>query len=233
MFGVKRKRDGVVKARQKAYFKRQLVRPVGVPRFVGAPQGRLATVPVGGREIRELVFTAGGEYNTTGTIQLINGGIALGNDIVTRNGNKIFLKNLQCKGRVLPNATTTLAFCRSLIVYDAQSPGTLPGITDILTTASDNAFKNTDNRDRFVVLKDEKFAVCGNATTAGQNTGATGYAVDWFFPINRMMTFGTAGTGVIGDIRYGAIYHVTVGSVAQGTADGDFQGNFKITFVDV
>ena len=69
-----------------------------------------------------------------GSLQLING-IATGTDYTDRTGRKIMLKSLLGRIFIYPsitlsseNGTTT----RCLIVYDSQTNGTAPAVTDIL-----------------------------------------------------------------------------------------------------
>jgi len=153
--------------------------------------------------------------NTTGSITLI-ATIAQGTTVNQRVGKKAFLKSLLLRGFVTAGTTGTTADATTLIIYDKRPTGALPAITDILTSANSIAFMNDNNTSRFRVLRRYDWCLIGNSTTPA--TGAEQHNLDEFIKINLPITFEAAGTGAIGDIDSGALYLVTVGSVAAGTA---------------
>lgn len=143
--------------------------------------------------------------------------------------------SLQIRGSVSSDSTTTTAKASLLIIYDKRpsgTPPTLPAITDVLVTANSNAFNNDNNTSRFKVLRRWDFFFCGNNTGAGQQTSKSGYNIDEFLFINKQVVFNALGTGAIADIDEGALYVLTVGDQAAGTADANFNLAFRTRFID-
>lgn len=167
--------------------------------------------------------------NTTGTIALV-ATIAQGASENQRVGRKIYFKSIQCHGFLQSDTATTITNARYMLVYDAQPGASLPAITDILNTANYNSFLNDANKDRFTVLRDKKYALCGNITTP--STGKEIYAINFFQRLKNLpSTFNTT-TGAIGDITTGAIYCLSVGTTVAGTADGNFGLGFRVRYID-
>lgn len=179
--------------------------------------------------------TATYNMNTTGSIALINT-IAQGAATTQRVGKKVYLKSLQCRGYVYNNTTAVYNDCAILIVYDKRPTGTLPNITDILDTVSAVSFNNDANSGRFKILKRMDFELIGPQTgtiSTEQLTSKSADTCDFFLDLKGMpQVFKAAGTGAIGDIEEGAMYVVTVGIVAAGTADAKAQLGFRTRFVD-
>ena len=97
--------------------------------------------------------------DTTGSVTLLNG-VATGTDFTDRIGRKIVMRSLYLRGTLSPVDGITLDnMCRVLIVYDMQSNGAAPAITDVLKSATSIAQLNMNNRDRFRVIMDKQFAV--------------------------------------------------------------------------
>lgn len=178
------------------------------------------------------VDLAGANYacDTTGSIVLI-ATIAQGVTVNTRVGKKVLLKSLQCRGNFNSGTTTTTAEGAALVVYDKRPTGALPAITDILVTASSNAMNNDANSGRFRILKRIDMVATGNSTTPA--TGNEIQAFDWYLDLKgKPLVFKAATTGAIADIEEGALYFVTVGSVAAGTAAASINAGFRTRFVD-
>lgn len=181
------------------------------------------------------VDTAEATYamNTTGSIALIPT-VAQGASTSQRIGKKIVLKSLQIRGVVTANATTVTADGAWLIVYDRRPTGSLPAITDILVTANSRSMNNDANSGRFKILKRSQVAVIGNTTTAGQQTECSFHVIDEYLKLKGLpIVYKAAATGGIGDIEQGALYIVTVGSVAASTADADAILAFRTRYYDV
>lgn len=184
------------------------------------------------------VDTALASYNmdTTGSIALIPT-IAQGASVNQRIGKKIVLKSLQARGQVFNGATGSINDVAFLIVYDKRPTGALPAITDILVTATAAAMNNDANSGRFQILKRCDFLLVGNitGTPATQSlTETSALSADFFLDLKmKPEVFKAAGTGAIGDIEEGALYIVTVGSIAAGTAAATLSMAFRTRFVDV
>lgn len=170
--------------------------------------------------------------DSVGSIALIpTAGIAQGASVNQRVGKKIMLKSLQSRGYVLNNATATVNDCAILIVYDKRPTGSLPAITDILVSASAQSLNNDANAGRFRILKRMDFMLIGNSTTT---TEATAMSSDFFLDLKGLpQVFKAAGTGTIADIEEGALYLVTVGITAAGTAAASASLSFRTRFIDV
>ena len=170
--------------------------------------------------------------NTTGTITHLNV-IAQGNTINNREGKAYRIKNIQVRGVIESDTTTTRAQCACYLVWDRQPNKALAGITDILDSVNSNSFTKRENTGRFRILKKWHRVVIGNITTP--TTGRECIDVDKYLKLPKdLVTMCTTAdtTGVIGDIISGALLWVTVGSVAAGTADANFTGGFRIGFSD-
>lgn len=167
--------------------------------------------------------------DTTGSVTLL-ATIPQGTTVSTRVGKKAMLLSLQGRGHVQSGTTTTLVDCAFLIVYDSRPQTTLPAITDILNTAHTSSMNNDANSGRFRILKRMDFSLSGNATAPA--TGGEIASSDFFLKIRRPIVFKAAGTGVIADIEEGALYLVTVGSVAAGTTAGILSMAFRTRFID-
>lgn len=169
--------------------------------------------------------------DTTGAIVLLNT-VAQGASVNQRVGKRIQLKSLQCRGLMRSLTTTTFTDGAILIVYDRRPDGSLPAITAILDTVSSRSFNNDSNSDRFKVVRRWDRTFTGNTTTPA--TGGECFNFDEFVGLAGLPTvYKAVGTGAIGDISEGALYLVTVGSDAAGTAAASLTAGFRVRFVDV
>lgn len=172
-------------------------------------------------------------FDTTGSIVLIPT-IAQGASVNQRIGKKAVLKSLQCRGFVQNNTTASFNDCALLVVYDKRPTGALPAITDILVSADSRAFNNDANSGRFKILKRWDFDLIGPVTgviATEQLTDTSAMSADFFLDLKgKPIVFKAAGTGAIGDIEEGAVYLVTVGSVAAGTGAAQASLAFRTRF---
>jgi len=182
------------------------------------------------------VDTAQADYvcDTTGSVTLLNG-IAQGDDINNRHGRRVQLKAVHVCGVIKPIDDTTVAnVSRVMLVFDKQCNGAALTIADVLTSVSGTSYNKLDNRDRFVVLADYKYALGGMNTTATQTYGASPscFKVDIHRKINLPVTFiGT--TNAIASIQSGSLYLITVGTAAPN-AGGQFQAaTARVRYTDI
>ena len=160
--------------------------------------------------------------------------VAQGAGVTQRVGKKIVLKGLQCRGNLQNGSTANSNDVAFMIVYDKRPTGALPSITDILNTATSTSMNNDANGGRFSILKRWDEILIGNLTAAANYTEAVVKSCDWYLPLNGKATvYKAAGTGAIGDIEEGALYLVTVGQVAAGTAAAVMRAGFRLRFIDV
>lgn len=193
----------------------RLQRAPGVPRESGYVDLALATYAL----------------DTTGSIVLL-ATVAQGASVNQRVGKKILWKSLQCRGSIFNRTTGVVNDTALMVVYDKRPTGALPTITDILVTANSNAFNNDANSGRFRILKRMDEVLIGNTTTPA--TGQEEKDCSFFLDLKGLQgVFKAAGTGAIGDIEEGAIYLVTVGDNAAGTAAASANLAFRTRFIDV
>lgn len=199
---------------------------------------RLQRAPGMNRELG-YVDLAAAEYplDSTGSVTLLNT-IAQGASVQQRVGKKVVLKSLQCRGSSFNNSTATANDTAYMIVYDKRPTGALPNITDILNTISAKSMNNDANAGRFSVLKRCDQILVGNQSMTGAVANAlTELAIldeTWFLDLKgREVVYKAAATGAIGDIEQGALYLVTVGNTAAGTAAATLSVGFRLRFLDV
>lgn len=174
---------------------------------------------------------AGYNCDTTGSIALI-ATIAQGPAVTQRIGKKAVYKSLQIRGHVSNLSTSTTNDVAILIIYDREPQAILPAITDILVTANAASFLNDVNSDRFRVLRRITHTLSGNIATPA--TGNEIHDVDEYLDLKSLpVQFKAAATGAMGDLAVGALYVVTVGSSAAGTAAGAANLAFRTRFVDI
>ncbi len=90
---------------------------------------------------------------TTGTIQLLSG-IAQGDDVTSRQGNKIKVKSLKFRINVIKGVATTDVI-RLIIFKDMQQFGVVPTAVQLVEADGDpQAWIKKANRNRFTVLRD-------------------------------------------------------------------------------
>lgn len=176
------------------------------------------------------------ELSTTGSITLLNT-VAQGAAVTQRVGKKIAMKGLQCRGISFGNSTAMINDVAYMIVYDKRPTGALPNITDILNTITAQSMNNDANAGRFSILKRVDQLIIGNSSTTGAVANAlteeTALDETWWLDLKgREVVYKAAGTGAIGDIEQGALYLVTVGNNATGTAAASLQVAFRMRFLD-
>ena len=170
--------------------------------------------------------------DTTGSITLL-ATIAQGASVEQRIGKKVMLKSLQARGDLRQGTTAVVNDVAFMIVYDKRPGGALPAITDILESVNPKAMNNDNNASRFSILKRVDKVLIGDTSSAVDTNSATACDVTFFLPINRHSIFNAAGTGAIGDIDEGALYLVTVGGTAAGTAAATLTVAFRTRFLDM
>jgi len=180
----------------------------------------------------DLAYSQAYVFDTTGTVTALNL-VAEGDDNISRNGRQIQIASVEVIGKANPvDGSTTPDFCRLMLIYDSQTNGALPAITDILAASTSNSFLNLDNRDRFHIIADHKFVIGGLSTTATQ-TYAQSPTLE-LIDIHRKLALHTTfkgTTGAIASIATGALLLVSIGDVPPN--DGALAGvSTRIRFTD-
>lgn len=169
-------------------------------------------------------------FNSTGTITLL-ATIAQGASVNQRIGKRAYYKSLLIRGWIQNLSTAVYNDVTILIIYDKRPTGALPLITDILTAATPTAFMNDNNTGRFEVIRRIDCMLIGN--TASPSTGEEVKSIDEYIRLKkRPITFESAGTGAIGDIDSGALYMITLGMTAAGTAAATSTLNCRVRFTE-
>lgn len=196
-------------------------------------QARLSAMPVQRSNINDRGFvdavTTSYVADTTGTVTLM-ATIAVGASVNQRVGKKIMYASIQIRGSLYAGTTTTTTDAAYIIVYDKRPTGALPAMTDILVSASAAAMNNDENSGRFQIVRRVDRCVVGNITTPA--TGLERQDMDDFIKFRRPAVYKAVGTGAIGDISEGALYLVTVGTNAAGTAAATFTLNYRVRFTE-
>lgn len=187
--------------------------------------------------------------NSTGSVTALNL-IRTGSSFFNRIGRRVELKNVRLSGYIFPVRTVAVSdYVRIMIVYDRQTNGALPTISDVLqttdqagaNTTSSESGVNLNNRDRFVILRDLRISIPSQTVTAGSvsNLGpidpiTTFNNIDLFVRLKGLLTQYKADSSpaVIGDIATGGLFLVTMGAVASGSEGYALQAELRVRFND-
>lgn len=171
------------------------------------------------------------DCSTTGSITLVNT-VPQGAGVSERIGKKWRLKTFEMSASCFNGSTATYNDCRIALVYDKRPTGSLPAITDIYDNVNGNSFRKEDNAGRFTIIKQWDVFLVG---TSASGDKAPSYAKPFNPKValgNRLVVNKSAGTGAIGDIEQGALYLVTMGGSATGTAAATLNGTIRVRFQD-
>lgn len=119
-------------------------------------------------EYKFIDVSAGVSCSSTGAVALLTG-IAVGTTQITRNGNSILTKSLYSQVLLTAAAgATTATMVRYILFRDKQDSSSVPGVTEVLQSASVIAPLNRNNGDRFMILCDKRITVptVGNDTSS-------------------------------------------------------------------
>lgn len=172
--------------------------------------------------------------NTTGSLTLLNG-CAVGTDYTDRIGRKTMLKSINFRGFFQPADDNTVTnYVRMMIVYDRQTNGAAPAVTDILQSASSLSNLNLNNRDRFLVLVDKEYVIGRVINTATQ---ALAYSPNvhrckGYRRLNLETQYGGT-TSAIASIATGSLYMLAIGNIAAGGGtDATLDITLRVRFLD-
>lgn len=186
---------------------------------------------------KKYVDTAGGPINvpctTGGSVTLLNG-VTQGASQSQRIGRKVIWKSIQCHMRLLADNVHTFSIARYLLIWDRQPNAALPGIAAFfegLAGGFAQDFPADAQKDRFLILRDKKFAMLG-ASVLGQMTDKTEYAINFYQRLPDFETVYGGATNAIADITSGALYLVTCGSGTGAGFTSNIVTNFRLRFID-
>lgn len=165
---------------------------------------------------------------TAGTFYLLNG-TTQGDGINQREGRQIYVQSVQCNFRAEWNsaAATSPATYRVILFMDKQSNGAAPAVGDLLDTSTAlacDALRNLNNRKRFKILLDRRYAM--------SPTGASNSAIVDSFYLKKFITTqynaGTAGT--VADISSNSIYLLATSDEAVNGPNNS--GHIRVRFTE-
>lgn len=179
--------------------------------------------------------------------------IQAGSSFFNRIGRKIHMKSIAIRGFIgfSGNSQVIAAYGRIMIVYDRQTNGALPVISDILLDTKQDATTSTgalsglnlNNRDRFVVIADKKFMLPVVTQAVGiptfiapsisNDTECEWGIVDRYHKINMETQYkADSSPAVIGDIATGALYLITFGQATAGNEGWNVTLATRLRYVD-
>lgn len=195
-------------------------------------------------------WNAGISCGAAGSINLMNG-IATGSSFYNRVGRQIKMKSFQIKAFFRSNTQfSDQTYVRIALVYDAQSNGVAPTLTDLWTDYSATGATQTtptsginlNNRDRFRILMEETVNLpqvgiqttndIGTVNTGpGSSPGAKELCLHKYINLKGLVTNFKSDTNTVGDISTGGLFLVTLGS-STFTAPWTLVFSTRVRFYD-
>jgi len=170
------------------------------------------------------------------TFVLLNG-LKQGTSAFNRIGNKIAMKSLYwglnfalSSADVDPATDTNVnnVPVRCMIVYDKQTNGVAPVMTDFIDTADASAQLNLNKRSRCQVFAGERFHLGANGTI---ELATGGSVINVFRKLNVDTQY--SGTGAtVTSIASGALWMVTIGDAAAASPNPTFRLSTRVRFVE-
>lgn len=178
------------------------------------------------RKFLDTALTA--DATTTASINAVNV-MVVGTGANTRIGRRILMKSLQIRCQIEREdpATTTAQHVRMMVVYDRQSNGAAPAVTDILDTSAVQSLRNMANVGRFFMLSDEFVEI-----TAAQG-GNQYFIYNKFLKFNLPVYYNAGNAGTIADVSTGGLFVIYLGSQAAGVDDINVTGSARLRFTDM
>jgi len=169
-----------------------------------------------------------------------------------RVGEQILLKTIHIKGHIatdwLTNDSPTVpTHLRLMLVYDRESNGGTPTISDILLDVDEDgtgtsgvfAGLNLRERKRFHIFRDKRLYYCGpdptyqstvNRAVITGEIAAQGTEVDWYVKLNDLNQDYKAATAEKGSISAGTLWLIAIGNQTLTNARAVFQGSARLRF---
>jgi len=176
------------------------------------------------------LFDTTGEVPATGQLNLVPQGV----EESQRVGRKITIKSINIRWVISAGAGTTASdTLRLMLVQDTQANGaaaTYSGVGGVLESDTVTAFRNLENSNRFIVLKDWFFSLNPTAGIVGA-FNSTQKSITFNKKCNIPIEFdSSASTGAIGTIRSNNLFLLARG----GVVDDGYQctGVVRIRYTD-
>jgi hypothetical protein len=178
-------------------------------------------------EVKTLTTAINQVADSTGAVVLLNG-MSQGTTASTRVGRQVVIRDVEYSLAFYATPTTGIdQIDRFLLVFDRQSNGSAPTITDILESNSPFALLNKDTSSRFVVIVDNVKSV--NASAEPESNVLTGHVTR---RVNKLVQFNAGNAGTIADINTGGMFLVSLGNLAAGATAGSIIGRVRVAYTD-
>jgi len=222
---------------------------------------RLGRVMPGTQEVKavDTVVANGGNngslfvsaINTTAVVTPINL-IQAGSTFCNRIGRRVNLRSLFFTAWLqnLNTVNASFDYARVIVVYDRQTNGATPAIADILQN-TDQATANTttslsnlnlNNRERFVILMDERMTLppvalttaAGTPVPFSPDTSKNVFQIRRYINLKGLPTHFKADSSpaVIGDISTGGLFLVTFGTIAAASESYACRASWRLRYDD-
>jgi len=167
-------------------------------RFPGTAS-RLSSTELKDITVRSLAVVAPLASANGSTPFLVNP-VIQGSSATTRIGRRILMKSLYIRWFAqLVSTTTGGTPYRMLVVYDSQTNGTAPAVTDVVLTDEITSPMNLNNSRRFKTLCDKTWECLGTG-------GPQSITLEKYIKLNLPVEFNNGNAGTVGDIQTGSIY---------------------------
>lgn len=190
----------------------QAPRVVGIPPSVSLNKRVRKLEKVANAVEYKVIETHGSDadcYNGGAGKFFLCNGINQGDGISSRDGRQIVNKTIRFKLSIQPHASQTATMRTRVIMFiDLEPHGTAPTITQVLNTSAagpEEAFRNLDHRDRFIILKDKVY----NVDPGNNSTGINYHFINFvkYKKLKNLKTlFNSGNAATIADIQRGAVY---------------------------
>lgn len=167
--------------------------------------------------------------------------IAAGTSGVTMTGRRAVQKSLLFRYNITNSPIVVASFAnaapqsiRCILVYDRSPDGTIPAVTDLLTSNTVLAPLQLTNADRWLVLHDEVHEVGVSAYITGgitYNMGGFPTATKYIYKKLSLPFVGPSTAGIIG-IQEGAIYFYAVSNLLDANTNASVNYYSRVRFQD-
>lgn len=185
--------------------------------------------------------------NSAGALTVLNP-LVKGTDFFNRIGMKVALRSLHVNGFLNTIRNVALFdYARIMIVYDRQPNAAFPSVATLLQdvspagAAASNSLSgiNMVNRERFLVLMDERIYLPETDTGTGAQPGqpdpvSSTFKINRFIKLNELISmYNDTNGGTIADITTGSLFLLTFGQNAAASEGYALQASFRLRYDDI
>jgi len=178
-------------------------------------------------ELKAVDTTMSEDVSTSEIVRVMNA-CSQGTDIGTRVGRQITMKSVQIRGHIKANNANPGDLVFWAVVYDRQSNGAYPNMSDVYTTDSlVPNFRNLNNRKRFKVLGSGYIKI-PTATSLEGNI----VPFEFYRKLNHPTEYNATNGGTIADITTGSLLFMQRGYHVAGADDSSIVVYSRVRFSD-